>query len=189
MNEGVCPGPQIGVVFRRVGLDLGAGQRRGRSEVRVTIDDHHVTHCPEDHADPSHQADVRCGRRVGIGSKEESIPVPEKGQRDQPRTLRAGSRYPRVRRRAQVAAECPLCVDPRFSEPPHPRAYGGIPVLFGDRLTGSQARTQRVRDNRTGTLGDRRDRTTALTPRRTAERATTEVRQTARHTHLATRGR
>ena len=94
MNDGVCPGPQIGVVFRRVGLDLGAGQRRGRSEVRVTIDDHQVTHCPKGNADPSNQADIHCGRRVGIGGKEESILVPEKGQRDQPRTIMAGSRYP-----------------------------------------------------------------------------------------------
>ena len=96
MYDGVCPGPQIGVVFRRVRLDLGAGQCRGRSEVRVTIDDHHVTHCPEGNADPSHQADVHCGRRVGIGGKEESILVPEKLQRDQPRTIMAGSRHPRV---------------------------------------------------------------------------------------------
>ncbi len=96
VNDGVCSSPCIGVVFRRDRLDFGAGQRcrlsraisvctgavvkpdGWRGEVSVTIDDHHVRHCPKVNANPSHQADVHGGRGVGTGDKDESILVQSK---------------------------------------------------------------------------------------------------------------
>src|SRR5450759_2801570 len=70
-TDGICPGAWIGVVLRRVGLDLGAGHRRGRSEVSVTIDDDHVAHTSKGNARPWHQADVHGGRRASTGGEEE----------------------------------------------------------------------------------------------------------------------